>query len=401
MSVHPWQKGRSSATTATVASLALEDWSLWYCSTSSFLQYIITRAISNLRSFIIARLEHLVLSLCGFQLLSVDPPKDTKCNQNCGILARCFEREIRSTRTPICAMTSASVVTLNVGGQLFTTSLQTLTSNPNSYFARRTAGDFPAHIMPDGSHFIDRSPQHFQKVLDFLRNGYCILPTQVEQRLELHIEADFYCLEQLKTFISGEAMCMYNNIMQHALVLAIDPEMHSAIMQLKHLAYGTSPGASALTQPATVDVQLTSAPHNAFDANCKAGTQELSWTCLGSAQNIFFARALFISGDFTTSRKYQIAHSNDSRVSPLDGKRIEAVAPAGCRSALHSCKVLPFTSVEQQLLKLVAYLQTHKDDVLLHLQKFETYQAVTLHHSRKEAQPMVGAREFFKFTFQL
>lgn len=77
-------------------------------------------------------------------------------------------------------MTSTSIITLNVGGQLFMTSLQTLTADPSSYFTRRSAGEFPAHTMPDGSHFIDRSPQHFQKVLDYLRNGYCVLPSQAE-----------------------------------------------------------------------------------------------------------------------------------------------------------------------------------------------------------------------------
>ena len=142
------------------------------------------------------------------------------------------------------------------------TSFQTLTADPSSYFTRRSAGEFPAHTMPEGSHFIDRSPQHFQKVLDYLRNGYCVLPSQAEQRLELYIEADFYCLENMKSFFGGEAMCMYSRIMERVAAHADDPEMQSAILLLKHLAYGSSPGACALTQPATVDVQMYTAPRN-------------------------------------------------------------------------------------------------------------------------------------------
>merc|ERR1719295_2514065 len=51
----------------------------------------------------------------------------------------------------------------------------------------------------DGCIFIDRSGKHFNKILDYLRNG--ILPSLKDkiEAQELLCEADFYCIEKLKS----------------------------------------------------------------------------------------------------------------------------------------------------------------------------------------------------------
>lgn len=131
-----------------------------------------------------------------------------------------------------------SVITLNVGGQLFTTSLQTLTSDPRSYFFKRFSGDFCQSTLPDGSHFIDRNPQHFSKVLDYLRNGFCAVPALKEDKLELLTEADFYGLEDLTTYLGGESLLLYSNIIKRSQKFAQDSELREIIKSLQYFAYG-------------------------------------------------------------------------------------------------------------------------------------------------------------------
>lgn len=206
----------------------------------------------------------------------------------------------------------------------------------------------------------------------------------------------------MKSFIGGEAMCMYSRIMERVAAHAADQEMQSAVLLLRHLAYGSSPGASALTQPATVDVQMYTAPRNWFDGTYKVGPQGHSCKAEGSANTIFFGRTIFIDGGtFRSSRKYQFTHYNNPKVSSDDGKRHDATAPAGCTNVLdHSRIVMPLTADEHNACKLALYLPRHKDDVLLYLQKVESYQRVTLQHvPERDAYPV--PQESFKFTFQL
>ena len=52
-----------------------------------------------------------------------------------------------------------------------------------------------------GRIFIDRDPQHFGLILNFLRDGTCVLPTDMDVRRQILQEADFYQLESLRAFI--------------------------------------------------------------------------------------------------------------------------------------------------------------------------------------------------------
>ena len=55
-----------------------------------------------------------------------------------------------------------------------------------------------------GRIFIDRDPQHFGLILNFLRDGTCVLPTDVDARRQILQEADFYQLESLRASIMHE-----------------------------------------------------------------------------------------------------------------------------------------------------------------------------------------------------
>ncbi|KAL7748316.1 BTB/POZ domain-containing protein kctd6 [Sorochytrium milnesiophthora] len=75
----------------------------------------------------------------------------------------------------------ANIVTLNVGGKLFATTLSTLRSKPDSFlgvmFSERNMSLL--HAQPDGSYFIDRSPDYFGFILDYYRDG--VIPLSLSQ----------------------------------------------------------------------------------------------------------------------------------------------------------------------------------------------------------------------------
>ena len=55
-----------------------------------------------------------------------------------------------------------------------------------------------------GRIFIDRDPQHFGLILNFLRDGTCVLPMDGEARRQILQEADFFQLDSLRAFIIHE-----------------------------------------------------------------------------------------------------------------------------------------------------------------------------------------------------
>ena len=88
-----------------------------------------------------------------------------------------------------------SIVNLNVGGQHFTTSLQTLTRDPNSMLAAMFSGRHELETTEDSSVFIDRDGTYFRFILNYLRNGELILPEGATFLKELEAEAKFYQLQ--------------------------------------------------------------------------------------------------------------------------------------------------------------------------------------------------------------
>ena len=91
----------------------------------------------------------------------------------------------------------SSTIKLNVGGQHFTTSVQTLTKDPNSMLAAMFSGRFDMKPSEDGSFFIDRDGTHFRFILNFLRAGKLTLPEGATFIKELEEEAEFYQIQGL------------------------------------------------------------------------------------------------------------------------------------------------------------------------------------------------------------
>jgi hypothetical protein len=64
---------------------------------------------------------------------------------------------------------SADIINLNVGGQRFSTSRQTLTWIPDSFFTSMLNGLISTNRDEQGYIFIDRDPKLFSIILNYLR----------------------------------------------------------------------------------------------------------------------------------------------------------------------------------------------------------------------------------------
>lgn len=97
------------------------------------------------------------------------------------------------------------VVQLNVGGTIFATTRQTLGSCPGSYLAGLISEDHPQVIQYlDGAIFVDRSPECFGLVLNWLRGcKVCLRPGSREANLLLE-EAEYYGLPALSKLLKPE-----------------------------------------------------------------------------------------------------------------------------------------------------------------------------------------------------
>ena len=104
-----------------------------------------------------------------------------------------------SIKPDVLSPSSNSVVTLNVGGRKFSTSLATLRADPESMLARMFDPESEFRLVEDGNGavFIDRSPRHFEIILDYLRDGYCPQLPDDQMRNEVMREAQFYQLTHL------------------------------------------------------------------------------------------------------------------------------------------------------------------------------------------------------------
>ena len=93
-------------------------------------------------------------------------------------------------------------VTLNVGGNLFTTTTSTLTRYPETMLGAMFSGRHALIQDKSGAYFIDRDGRHFHEILNYLRGSTASMPesmTQLTPRAleELKVEADFYGMKDL------------------------------------------------------------------------------------------------------------------------------------------------------------------------------------------------------------
>eukprot|EP01127_Copromyxa_protea_P000781 TRINITY_DN1068_c0_g1_i1.p1 TRINITY_DN1068_c0_g1~~TRINITY_DN1068_c0_g1_i1.p1 ORF type:complete len:274 (+),score=37.02 TRINITY_DN1068_c0_g1_i1:385-1206(+) len=88
-----------------------------------------------------------------------------------------------------------SIVKINVGGERFMTTINSLSSKGTNFLTLMVANDrkgtIPALVDEKGFYFIDRSGKLFRIILEYLRTGSLYIPENIE-KLQLSAEFDFY-----------------------------------------------------------------------------------------------------------------------------------------------------------------------------------------------------------------
>ncbi|CAG9859024.1 unnamed protein product [Phyllotreta striolata] len=97
-----------------------------------------------------------------------------------------------------------AVVELNIGGVSYTTTLKSLTSQPDSLLYAIFTGREPVMKDAKNRYFLDRDGVLFRYVLDFLRDGTVVLPECFRERERLKTEAEKYMLHGLVEAIASE-----------------------------------------------------------------------------------------------------------------------------------------------------------------------------------------------------
>ncbi|CAI5443670.1 unnamed protein product [Caenorhabditis angaria] len=109
-------------------------------------------------------------------------------------------------------MSDSQIITLNVGGTIYSTTRQTLLKDPATLLATIasssdvTSATDAIIILADGTIFIDRDGALFAHVLNFLRTDKLSLPEDFRDTARLRDEAEFYGLEKMAGALAGAAI---------------------------------------------------------------------------------------------------------------------------------------------------------------------------------------------------
>jgi vacuolar-type H+-ATPase subunit H len=173
-----------------------------------------------------------------------------KVREDAEVEAKDMKRDVLTSRAALEAEKASmqhahrfqtNTIILDVGGHKFTTSLQTLVSVPNTYFASLFSGRFELARNTEGAYFINRDGRHFHHVLNCLRDsGRFRLSSDVTkgQREELAVEVKFYgLLEYMTPNPYSMQECVGYNLSQRARLRGTKLELQTAIDQVHALVF--------------------------------------------------------------------------------------------------------------------------------------------------------------------
>eukprot|EP01125_Pyxidicula_operculata_P022867 TRINITY_DN963_c0_g1_i1.p1 TRINITY_DN963_c0_g1~~TRINITY_DN963_c0_g1_i1.p1 ORF type:complete len:261 (+),score=4.28 TRINITY_DN963_c0_g1_i1:50-784(+) len=108
------------------------------------------------------------------------------------------------------------VVKLNVGGQIFQTTVSTLTKYQNNFFYSMFSGHFNTQPNEDGSFFIDKDPFAFRHILNYLRGDLeCYIKYLSDQELSILLhESIYYGLKGLEETITEHFSTKESKVMK-------------------------------------------------------------------------------------------------------------------------------------------------------------------------------------------
>ncbi|XP_069828219.1 potassium channel regulatory protein [Dendropsophus ebraccatus] len=101
-------------------------------------------------------------------------------------------------------MSNPEVITLNVGGMMFTTLTSTLVRFPESKFVHMLDGTDRDFRIVNGQYFVDRDGTLFNYILDYLRTSQLTLPSDFSDYERLQREAEFYQIISLAEQLGQE-----------------------------------------------------------------------------------------------------------------------------------------------------------------------------------------------------
>jgi hypothetical protein len=109
-----------------------------------------------------------------------------------------LRREIEAMQTHVAQQEGH--VELNIGGYHFQTSVQTLRRVPHTFFDAYFSGRYAQDVCLDGSIFVDRDGNHFEHVLEYMRDGVVSVAAadaqpSVSLLRALKREFGYYCIE--------------------------------------------------------------------------------------------------------------------------------------------------------------------------------------------------------------
>jgi len=125
------------------------------------------------------------------------------------ILKKFHEHEDRIAKTrdseeKISRIHFPSKIKLDVGGRIFSVSLDTLRVADGSFFYVMFSGNYSVMPGDDGSYFIDRNPAMFDYILDFLRGTPLMLDDLTRRERHMLIaDAEYYNLPGLLETLMG------------------------------------------------------------------------------------------------------------------------------------------------------------------------------------------------------
>ncbi|CAL2033911.1 unnamed protein product [Caenorhabditis brenneri] len=116
-----------------------------------------------------------------------------------------LESKKPSSSASLSSSETIEIISLNIGGTTFQTTKATLTRF-NGKFSEMLEND--TLTKTDNTIFIDRSPKHFDLILNYMRDGDVELPEGRRELKEILKEAQHYCLSEL----IDECQSLLNNI---------------------------------------------------------------------------------------------------------------------------------------------------------------------------------------------
>ncbi|PNH08087.1 BTB/POZ domain-containing protein KCTD17 [Tetrabaena socialis] len=166
---------------------------------------------------------------------------------------------------------SFSVVSFNVGGQQFTTAKETLLKEGNSRLALVARGVLSSIKDPSGAILVDRDPKYFQSILNFLRDGWCLLPGSAQERRELLQEVRFYQLSGFEGWLRTQEVLADAggyNAQEYVAMESPRPRIYHPGQQM-----GTIPFSPYATMGPYASPGGTSGPPGSPHASAAAGAQ--------------------------------------------------------------------------------------------------------------------------------